>query len=165
MLAPGLVAHGQRRDPPLVVDGKAAEQQAVVGGERRARDAETQPEREHRPRRGPALLHQQAHREPQVLPGLFEPPRAARVAAHLLDLIDTAKVEVGAAARLVCRQAVPDVVGHLPLDVIAQLAVQLVLHPAAVPKAAPPAHRATPSSTSGFPPSDACSVACVSVHA
>ena len=149
LFAPGLVAHRQRRDAVLVVDGEAPEQQAVVGGERGAREAKAQPEGEHRPRRHPGLLHQQARREPQVLPCLFEPPRPARVAARLLDLVEAPEREARPSTRLVLGQAGPDVTGHLPLDVIAQLAVELPFEPVSLAATGPPAHRMPPSASAG----------------
>ena len=65
LLAAGLIAHRQRHDALPVGDRQAPEQHAVVGGERGAGDAEPQPEREHGPRRGPAVLLQQAHGGPR----------------------------------------------------------------------------------------------------
>ena len=134
------VAHRQRHDAVLVVDGQASDEHGVVHREPRAREPDAEPEGEHRRRREPAFLEQQPHREPQVVPRLVDPPRAARVAAHLLDGVEAAELEARAAARLLLRQAGPDVLGDLTLDVVAQLGVQLVLDPLAMPQPSPPAH-------------------------
>ena len=65
--------------------------------------------------------------------GLFEPPCPAHVAARLLDLVEAAEREARAPARVVLGQPGPDVVGHLPLGVVAQLAVELLFEPASLP--------------------------------
>ena len=87
-----------------------------------------------------------SQRVPQVASEVVEPPCAADVAAQLLDLVEAAELEARAPARLVLRQPRPKVVGHLSLDMVAQLAVQLAFEPVTVTEAPPPAHRA-PSST------------------
>ena len=123
LLAAVGVACGQRHDALRIVHRQAADQDGVVHGECRAGEAEAEPEGKNRGRREPAFPDQQAHREPQVLPRLIEPPRAVCVAARLLDLIEATELEAGAPAGLPRRQSGPDVVGHLPLDVVAQLGV------------------------------------------
>ncbi len=80
---------------------------------------------------------------PQVLPRLVDPPCPAHVAAQLLDLVEAPELEARAPARFGLRHAGPDMVGHLPFDVVAQLAVQLSLEPVTAAQP-PPAHRAPP---------------------
>ena len=135
------VAHRQRHDAVLVVDGQTADEHGVVHREPRAREPDAEPQGERRRRREPAFLEQQPHREPQVLPRFVDPAhRRAHVAAHLLDVVEAAELEARAPARLSLRQAGPDVLGDLALDVVAQLGVQLVLDTVAIPQPPPPAH-------------------------
>ena len=96
------------------------------------------------------LAGQQTRRETQVLPSLVDPPRAARVAALFLDLVEAAEREASAPARLVLGQARPHVLGHLPLDVVAQLAVQLSIEAVTVSETVPPAHCAPPPAAPRF---------------
>ena len=129
LLAAGGVTRGQRHDAVRIVHRQAANQNGVVDGERRARESDAEPERNDRGRREPAFPDEQAHCEPQVLPCLFEPPRAAGVAAGLLDLIEAAELEARSPAGLPRGHPRPDMVGHLPLEVVAQLGVEFVFGP------------------------------------
>jgi len=90
--------------------------------------------------------------------------RPAGVAAQLLDLIQAAELEAGAPAGLPWRQSGPDVVGCLPLDVVAQFGVQLFLGPIRVPQPLQPAHRTSPSAASRFPAAGESCIVCVSIH-
>ena len=81
----------------------------------------------------------------QVASEVVDPPRSAGVSAQLLDLVEAAEVESGAPARLPFGHPGPDMLGHLPLDVVAQLAVELALEPVPAPQPPPPAHRAPPA--------------------
>ena len=104
-----------------------------------------------------------SQRIPQVASEVVEPPCASRVAAQLLDLVEAAEVEARASARLGLGQAGPKVVGHLPIDVVAQLAVQLDFEPVPAPQPAPPAHRAPPPAVPRIRPTASASRAQLSV--
>ena len=113
------------------------------------------------------VLELPAQRVANVAHQILDPPGAADVAAQLLDLVEPAELEAGAPSGLPRRQPGPDVVGHLPLDVVTQLGVELVLDPVTKPRPLqrlPPAHRASPSATSGFPAAGTSCAAAVSVH-
>ena len=102
---------------------------------------------------------------PQVVPQVLEPPRAADVAAQLLHVVQSAELQTGAPARLPGGHAGPHVVGHLPLDVVAQLGVELGLFPVAVPplQRFQPGHRASPPAVSRIRPTASASRAQLSV--
>ena len=138
------IAHRQRHDAVRIVDGQTSTEHRVVDGEPRAREPDAEPEGDDRRRREPAFPEQQARREPQVLPRLVDPPGPAHVEAHLLDVVEGAELEARAPARLPLRQAGPDVVGDLTLDVVAQLAVQFSIEPVTVLKEVPPAPHCAP---------------------
>ena len=98
-----------------------------------------------------------SQRVPQVASEVVEPPCAAHVAAQLLDLVQAAELEARAPARLVLGQAGPDVMGYLPLDMVAQFAVELAFKPVAASQPPPPAHRAPSSAVAESAAVEACS--------
>ena len=100
---------------------------------------------------------------PDIAHDVFDPPHAAHIAAHLLDVLEAAELEAGAPPRLPFRQARPDVLGHLALDVVAQLAVQLSFELVTVPQPPPPAHRVPPSAVPRIRPTASASRAQLSV--
>ena len=161
---PRAAVAGRDMDHPLRgVDGQAPRRQRIEHREELRGDAHPESQHEDGDDRERRPAGEQAHREPQVLPGLVQPPRAARVAALLLDVVEAAELDPRAPARLVLGQAGPHVLGRLPLDMVAQLAVQLAFEPVAVPEAPPPAHRAPPPAVPRIRPTASASRAQLSV--
>ena len=112
------------------------------------------------------VLELAAQGVPQVAPEVLDPSRSADVAAHLLDLIEAAELETRPPARLARGHPGPDVVGHLPLDVVAQLGIELVFYSVAIPQPPqhlPPAHRAPPPAVPRIRPTASASRAQLSV--
>ena len=99
----------------------------------------------------------------EVARDILDPPRAARVAAQLLDLVYAAELEAGAAPRFPLGHAGPDMVGHLPLDVVTQLAVQLAFEPVTAPQPLAPRHRVPPPAVWRMRPTASASRAQLSV--
>ena len=91
------------------------------------------------------MLRQQSCGQPRVLPELLQPARAPGVPADLLDLVQTAELESGHSAGLAVGHPLLAVVVDQPLEVVAQLGVELVLELGAVKQPSPPAHRALPA--------------------
>ena len=105
---------------------------------------------------------------PQVAPEILQPPRAAGVPAQLLHLVEAAELEARPTARFPRGHAGPDVVGHLPLDVVAQLGVELGFRPLAMPQPpehSSPAHRAPPPAVPRISPTASASRAQLSASA
>ena len=143
--------------------GQAADEDGVNHREDRHVEADAQPQRRGRQGHEGAVPREAADRVAQVARDALDPPRPTRVAAQLLDLVETAEFESRAAPRLVLGQAGPHVLGHLPLDMVAQLAVQLALQPITVPESPPPAHRASPPAVPRIRPTASASRAQLSV--
>ena len=80
-----------------------------------------------------------------ILEKVFDQPRAARVAALFLDLVQPAELDARAPARLRLAHPCLHVVGDLALDMIAKLGVELRFHAAPPDQSPPPAHGASPS--------------------
>ena len=125
---------------------KGLEDDGVQHPERRGARADAQGQRGDGKHRYPraTVVELPSQGVPKVAADVLEPPRAADVAAHFLDLIETAELQSGAPARLPRGHPRPDVVGHLPFDVVAQLGVEVVFDPASAPQAGPPDHREPP---------------------
>ena len=120
---------------------------------------------EHRHARAP-VLELPAQGVANLAPRFLEPPVAAGVAAQLLDLVEAAELEARAPAGLPGRQPGPQVVGHLSLDVVAELGVELVFCPVTAPQPLqrwPPAHRAPPPAVPRIRPTASASRAQLSV--
>ena len=129
-----------------------SQQHAVDNAEHGRRGAD--PERQHQDGddRERSLPHEKPDGEPQVVPDLLQPPRAPHVTAQLLDLIQSSELQARAPARLAGGHPGADMVRHLPLDVVAELRIQLALRPLGVPAASPPAHRTPPPSVARIRP-------------
>ena len=134
------VASGEGDQTIGLQNRQAAKEQAVHQREDRGVRANAQREGQDDDGRDEGRRQERANAEPQVLPGLVEPSRAARIATDLLDLLDAAELDTCSSLRLPLGHSGPHVVGHLTLDVVAQLGVELPLHPVAIPKAPPPGH-------------------------
>ena len=95
-------------------------------------DAEAEDEERGRGEAGAAAHHAQG--ETAVLDDHVQEREAAPVAVELLGLLDASELEEGGAARLFRRQARPDVVRDVHLQVTGQLVVELSLPARAAPE-------------------------------
>ena len=148
--------------------GQTADQNRVDHREDRHVEPYAQPQRRDGQDHEGAVAGQATEGVAQVAGDVVEPPRASGVAAQLLDLVEAAELQTGAPARFTRGHAGPEVVGHLPLDVVAQLGVQLGLCPVAAPQPLqrlPPAHGAPPPAVPRIRPTASASRAQLSVSA
>lgn len=107
-------------------------------------DAETKAEHEDRRCCCAPILREQPRGKAQVRRNVVHPARASRLTAIVLDALDAAELNSRALARLAFRQSSRDVIGHGAIEMEAQLGVELVLQPPAMPDALPPGHGASP---------------------
>ena len=89
--------------------------------------ADAEGQRQHRDDGEPGVALKSAPAVANILRDFFEPARAARVAADLLDLIEAAELQPGAAAGFVVAEALREAVRDQAIEVIAELGVELVL--------------------------------------
>jgi hypothetical protein len=80
-----------------------------------------------------------------ILKQVFQPARAAGVAALLLDLLRTAKRKAGLPACFVWSVALRHQLLRVLLDVEAEFLLELCFHVASPPQASPPCHGVPPS--------------------
>src|SRR5262245_47879297 len=108
--------------------GQRAEQHAVNHAENRRVGADTQSQRDDGSQCEAWFLRQHSKAIAEVLPEIFEPSHAPRVATTLLRLLDSTESLASRVARLLRIHPRPDVLLGLSLDVIAQLLVKFALH-------------------------------------
>ena len=130
--------------------GQAADEDRVNHRADRHVEADAQFQRRDGQRHEGSVSRQTPERVSEVARDILAPPRAARVAAQLLRS-DRRRRTRGAP------------VGYLPLDVIAQLAVELAFEPVTVPQPLPPGHRALPPAVRRIRPTASASRAQLSV--
>ena len=92
----------------------------------------------------PGVLTKSAHAVTDVLDGVVDPARAAHVATGFLDLIETAEFQPRQSARLAVSVSLLSIFRDQPLEVIAQLGVQLIVKTIAADQTTPPGHDASP---------------------
>ena len=108
--------------------------------EHRAVHADPERQCDHSRQREPTVFQQQPGGKSNVLPDVVHPAGSTRIAATLLQLIISAKIETCAATGLLLGHSHPDVVIHLTIEVIAKLCLELTLESVAIAKALPPVH-------------------------
>ncbi len=109
------------------MDRRRPQQQRVDQTEHGRRRTDAERDRDHDGGREARRLAQDADGVPQVARQILEPPGAARAPHLLLRLLDAAELEQRPPARLLRVHAAPHVLLRLPLDVVAQLLVELAL--------------------------------------